>query len=72
MDGIQEHEKYGNDGSQHEVVGKAVVQGSETISKFLNAAIDVSFFFFGKSFNSSSSWILMEFEIFFLGAQNCG
>lgn len=48
MDGIQEHEKYGNDGSQHEVVGKAVVQGSETISKFLNAAIDVSFFFLVK------------------------
>lgn len=45
MDNIQEHEKYGNDGSQHQLIGNAVVRGSEKVANLLNAAIDVSFHF---------------------------
>ncbi|KAL0269040.1 UNVERIFIED_CONTAM: hypothetical protein PYX00_010783 [Menopon gallinae] len=40
VDGLQEKDKYGNDGSKHQAIGEAVVRGSETLSKMINAAFE--------------------------------
>lgn len=42
VDGLQEKDKYGNDGSKHQAIGEAVVRGSEALSKMINAAFQVS------------------------------
>lgn len=43
VDTIQEHEKYGNEGDKFLPVGRAIVNGYEGFSNFLNRLIDVSF-----------------------------
>lgn len=41
VDGISEDQKYGNSGDKFAGVGRALVNGFEGISNFLNAAVDV-------------------------------
>lgn len=40
IDGISEHQKYGNSGDKFIGVGRALVNGFEGLSNFLNAAVD--------------------------------
>lgn len=41
MDGIQEHEKYGNNGDRFANIGRALVNGFEGFSNLLNHIIEV-------------------------------
>lgn len=42
VDGIKENQKYGNSGDKFIGVGRALVNGFEGLSNFLNAVVDVS------------------------------
>lgn len=53
VDRIKEEEKYGNSGDKFIGIGKALVNGYESLSNFLNSAIEVS-------------WIHDYFSFFFL------
>lgn len=41
VDSIQEYEKYGNDGRQHNKIGNAIVNGYEAFSNIVNAVAEV-------------------------------
>lgn len=45
VDGIQEHEKYGNNGDKFYGAGRALVNTYEGFSNILNKVIDVSVFY---------------------------
>ena len=42
VDGIKEEQKYGNNGDKFIGIGRALVNGFEGLSNFLNAVVDVS------------------------------
>lgn len=46
LDGISEHEKYGNNGDKFDGISRSLVNGYEAFSNILNAFIQVSVFLF--------------------------
>lgn len=66
VDSIQEYEKYGNDGSQHNKIGNAIVNGYEAFSNFVNKAAEVIKYFTNYIFLQNSEYAEIPFRVYYL------